>query len=134
MIANLISLISSKAAPWIAGGLVVFIAGLIAAVYVLHSQNGSLNEQIGSLVSERQQLIESHRQQANDNQRLHEELAHRDVLVTRTVQAKQAAERNAREVTNQLRQALATDACAATRHPGAVADSLRPRAADSVQD
>lgn len=127
-------LVGSKLMPWLSGGLIVLILALLAAVYALHSRNGLLSERLGNLNQENAQLAESIRQQSAQYQNLSRELQRRDALVIQAQQARQIAERDAREQIETLRQALATDECAGTDHPAAVTHSLRPRATDSVQD
>lgn len=127
-------LIGSKALPWVAGGLVTFVAGLLLAVYMLFRQNAALNTEVGALSSEKAQLSESVRQHALDYEQLQTRLQRTEELVAEVQQQKQSAERDARERINKLRESLAADECAGTDHPAAVADSLRKGTIDSIQD
>lgn len=127
-------LAGSKLMPWLSGGLAVLAITLLAAVYVLHARNGLLNVRLGNAARENAQLSESLRQQSADYQSLSQELVRRDALVSQARDARQNAERGAREQISILRKALANDDCANRLHPDAITDSLRLRATDSVQD
>ena len=127
-------LLTSKALPWLSGGLIVLILGLLTAVYALHSRNGALNEKVGNLGAENVMLAESLRNQSESYQALAAELKRRDQLVMQAHQARKKSERKAREQIEALRQALANDECAGRPHPPAVANILRAGSSDRVQD
>ncbi|WP_379945073.1 DUF2570 family protein [Marinobacter sp. LM1] len=127
-------LLTSKALPWLSGGLVVLILGLLATVYALHSRNSALNEKVGTLNTENTMLAESLRSQSESYQALATEIQKRDELIAQAQQSRQTSERKFREQIEALRQALADDECAGRPHPPAVADILRAGSSDRVQD
>jgi uncharacterized protein HemX len=127
-------LLTSKALPWLSGGLIVLILGLLTAVYALHSRNNSLTERMGALNSQNTQLAKYVQSQSESYQALASEMQKRDQLIAEAQQARQNSERKAREQIEALRQALANDECAGRPHPPAVADILRAGSSDRVQD
>lgn len=127
-------LLTSKALPWLSGGLVILIVGLLAAVYALHLRNSTLNEKVGSLDAENTILAESLRSQSESYQALATEIQKRDELIAQAQQSRQTSERKFREQIEALRQALANDECAGRPHPPAVANILRAGSSDRVQD
>ena len=127
-------LLTSKALPWVAGAVLALVLTMAAALLYLNSQNDRLSEKVGNLQQQNEQLAETARRLSEDYQALQLEVERRDELVTRTLQEKQAIERNARETIDELRQALATDPCAVDLHPDVIGDSLRQGTRDRVQD
>ncbi len=121
----------SKAVLWIAGTLVIAMA---AALLYLNSRNGELSTRVGNLQRQNDQLAETAQSLSREYLMLQQEIERRDELVARALEAKQTAERKARETINRLRQELADDPCANTHHPDVVGDSLRSGAGDRVQD
>lgn len=124
-------LMKSKAVPWIVGTVVIAMA---AALLYLNSRNGELSARVGNLQRQNDQLAEMARSLSREYLALQQEIERRDELVARTLEAKQAVERKARETINRLRQELADDPCANTRHPDVVGDSLRSGTGDRIQD
>ncbi|UDL03992.1 DUF2570 family protein [Marinobacter sp. CA1] len=127
-------LISAKALPWVAGGITLVLALMGGAIWFLMQERDSLNQRAGELEALNQQHAEVIRQQSEDYTELKAELKRRDEAVSKAAQERQAAERYARDQIERLRNALAKDVCADTRHPGVVADVLRAGPGDSEKD
>ena len=110
---------------WIYVAVAVLVLSLLAGLWALNARNEALSAQIGELEQRNAQLTQSLKEQAEQYDRLSNELARRDKIITQAQQAKAKTEREARETIQTLRQALSENECAAQPHPSVVADSLR---------
>lgn len=128
------NLISAKALPWAAGGIALVLFLMAGAIWSLMQERDSLNKRAGELSALNQQHAEVIRQQSEEYTELKAELKRRDAAVSKAAQERKAAERYARDQIERLRNALAKDACADTRHPGVVADVLRAGPGHSEKD
>lgn len=125
--------LTGKALPYVVGVVVLLIFAMAGAIWLLVQERDSLNQSVGSLEQANKQYTETIQLNATDYDALQAELQLRDALVSQALQAQQQAERKANETAERLRQALQADACANTRHPDVVANSLR-RQLPSGQD
>lgn len=126
--------LTGKALPYIASVAVLLTLAMAGAIWMLMQERDSLNQSLGTLKRANKQYTETIQLNATDYDALQAELQLRDALVSQAIQAQQQAERKANETAERLRQALQTDACANTRHPGVVADSLRRQPTDSQDE
>lgn len=123
--------LTGKALPYIASGVVLLVSVMAGAIWLLMQERDSLNQSLGKLEQANDQYIETIQLNATDYDALQAELQLRDALVYQALQARHQAERKANETAERLRKALQHDACANTRHPAAVTDSLRRQPANS---
>ncbi len=116
-----------------AGAGFVFLA-LITALGYLWNSRDTLQQEVGGLEHAIDQLTQSASEREDENASLRAEIDRRDALVSQAVRERQQADDRARAAQSRLKEALATDECAHTDHPGAVTDSLRrDRSGDSDQ-
>ncbi|MFP3979156.1 DUF2570 family protein [Marinobacter sp. KMM 10035] len=121
----MISPLVGKALPYIISVVVLLGSAMAGAIWLLMQERDSLNQSVGTLEQTNKQYTETIQLNATDYDALQAELQLRDSLVSQALQAQQQAERKANETAERLRKALQNDACANTRHPDAVTDSLR---------
>ena len=119
------SVLTSKALPYIATITVMIVAVMGGAIWMLMQERDNLNQMAGKLGQANRQQMQTIKDNVADFNALQAELHYRELLVTRALKSKQQAERIANEKATQLRKALQADACASTAHPAAVTDSLR---------
>lgn len=122
--------LTGKALPYIAAGVGVVLLAMAGTIYWLMSDRARLNERVGKLDQANQQLAQTAHEQAAENAALQAEITKRDRVVQSAVRARQLAQSNAQSARKSLEEALADNACAHSRHPAAIADSLRSLTAD----
>ena len=102
----------------------LLVAAIIATTLLSYKLAGA-REAAGVAQAEARQLRSTIEQQNKEIQKINRENDRRERIVMQAVTAQEKAQREARELNQQLQGSLADDECAQTPHPDAVADSLR---------
>lgn len=126
--------LTGKALPYVVSAAVLLLSIMAGAIWLLMQERDNLNQSLGTLEQANKQYTETIQLNATDYDALQAELQLRDSLVSQALQAQQQAERKANETAERLRKALQADACANTRHPDVVTNSLRRQPADSQDE